>query len=419
MTEQPQPEPYYYEDIIDLRELIRTLWNYKWTIIAATLLAAVAAFLTDNFILPPQYEASAHVGIRRPTFQADLEPSIENPSSIENYQQLRNLTDSLPELAESDDVWQSVCQEMGLKCVGEDDEKPDLKATLVGTNQLKLTVTCEDPQQSAEFANVWAGEVIRRWNMLYGSESINLSKIEEEVAEARQRWEQTQNNLEAYLPQSKVNVVQVQLEQAEQNLNRYMDEMEGNERLIRDARSLDNRLQGLAPSAQLPVGEALSLIALQQRTTGGISGTQFQLPGAEILGQDFTVADGRKGIAGLITALEDQNASLADALPTLEEEIASLAVELESEQHKISQLEQERDRARQEYSSMAGYFDEARINKENQGPASYSIAPARVPQRESGQSTIMIVALAGIVGVMIALGSVLIYSWWTTGEETE
>ena len=416
--QQPQ-DPYYYEDVIDLRELAKTLWSSKWIILAAVLLAALAAYLTDNYILSPQYEASAHMGIRRTTFQADLEPRIENPSSLQDYQQLRNLTDSLPELAESADVVLKVCQVMDLACVGEDSQRPDLEAALIGTNQLKLTVTCQDPERAAEFANLWAAEMIRRWNILYGTAEVDLDQIEGELESSRQKWDAAQQTLEAYLPESKVNVIEVQLEQAQSKLNRYLEEVEANQRIVRDARSLEARLSGLSGSQNLPVGEALSLIALQQRASGSVSGTQFQLSGTEILGGGYRVSDARNSLTQLRGALENQNQELESTLPELESEITALTVALENGHYKIEELEGERDRAKMEYQALAGYYDEARINKKNQGAAAYSVARAVIPFEETGQSTTVIVALAGIIGGMIAVGGVLGYSWWIEEEEDE
>jgi capsular polysaccharide biosynthesis protein len=181
-------EPNYYDDVINLRELVKTLLKYKWIIIGATVLAALAALLTSKFILPPKYEAAAYVGITLPSFEVDLEPSINNPSPLDDYRLLTETTKALPDLAEAVEVWLSVCEEMDLTCLGEDNDKPDLEAALVGTSQLKLTVTSDDPEQAAEFANLWAKEVIKRWDLIYGIGDIDLIQLDEEVAQALEKW---------------------------------------------------------------------------------------------------------------------------------------------------------------------------------------------------------------------------------------
>jgi len=419
MTENIPRDPYSYENVIDIRELVKTLLKYKWIIIAITLVVALAAFLVSKFLIPDQYEASALIGIRRPTFYADTEPGIENPSILQDYRNLTDLTQSLPVLAKEHDVWLSVCQQMELTCVGEDNVRPSLDAVLIGTNQLELTVTCREPERSAEFANLWAEEVINRWNRLYGNESINLEQIQEEVEQARQLWSETQLTLEAYLPQSKISVVEVQLIQAKNKLTLYLVEIESNKNLIRDAHSLDNRLTSLNQNGNLPVGEALTLIALQLRTSGEDSKAQFQLPSEEILGVGYSVEAARKSLKELISSLEEQNDTLEDDLSMIEGEISSLALELEKDKFKVQQLTHERNRAYQAYQILSGYLDDSEINQNNQMEAAYKIAQAQVPVKSSGQSTIMLTVLAGSVGLMIAVGGVFVYNWWTSEEEND
>ncbi len=409
-------EPTYYDDVIDLRELVKTLLKYKWIIIGATVLAALAAFLTSKFLLPPKYEASAYIGITLPSFEVDLEPSINNPSPLDDYRLLTETTKALPGLAEAVEVWISVCEVMDLTCQGEGNEKPELEAALIGTSQLKLTVTCEDPQRSAEFANFWAKEVIKRWNTLYGNENIDLAQLEGEVSQALETWNTAQNALEDYLPESQINVVEVQLSQAKGELARYLRDIEANEGIIRDASSLDARLGGQNQSDKLLIGDALSLVGLLQRTTGGVSGTQFQITGTDIYGQEYKVADARETLMDLVSALENQNEDLGLQIADLEKEINTLALEKEVEQFKLDQLKQERNRARNNYQALAGYLDETVIALEHNGKAAYCVARAVVPL-EDESSTLINTALAGMVGLMLSTGGVFAYTWWTSEEE--
>ncbi len=418
MTENKPQDPYSYKDAIDLRELIKILLKYKWIIISATLLAALTAFVTSKFLLPPKYEAATHIGITQPTFEVDLEPSINNPSPLDDYRAFIELTKTLPALAEADEVWLSVCEEMELPCVGEGNQKPELEAALIGTSQLKLTVISESPERSAEFANLWAGELIKRWNLLYGNGSIDLIQLEEEIAQALENLNTTQKALEDYLPESQLNVVEVQLSQAKQKLAIYLGEIEDNENIVRDADALDFRLGRQSQSSKLLIGDALSLVGLLQRTTGEMSGTQFQITGTDIYGQEYTIAESRETLADLVSALENQNDDLEIQLADLEGVITALALERESEQYQIALLEQERDRALRNYQILSGYIDEILIALEYNGQAAYCIAKAVVPTEPSGSSTKMITALAGIVGLIFAVGVVFVYYWWTTGEES-
>ena len=314
-------DPNYYEDVIDLRELAKTLLKYKWIIVLATILSALAAFLIGKFLLTPKYEATAHIGITQPSFEVDLEPSINNPTPLRDYRVFIEITNPLPEFAAAVEVWLSVCEVMDLTCLGEGNDKPKLEAELLGTSQLKLTVTSEDPERSAEFVNLWAGEIIGRWNLHYGSGMIDLIQLEEEVTQSLDNWNTAQNALEDYLPESQVDVIEVQLSQAKEKLARYLKETESNEGIIRDADFLDVRLSEQGQLGKLLIGDALSLVGLLQRTSGGVSGTQFQISGTDIYGQDYSVADARKLLTGLVSAMEIQNEDIEIHLVAQEEEI--------------------------------------------------------------------------------------------------
>jgi len=60
-SEASQCEP--YADEIDIRELIRTLWNGRWTIIACTVLFSVAA-VVYALLLTPIYRSQALIQVR-------------------------------------------------------------------------------------------------------------------------------------------------------------------------------------------------------------------------------------------------------------------------------------------------------------------------------------------------------------------
>ena len=417
MTENKPQDPNYYEEVIDLRALVRILLNYKWIVIAATLLTALTAFLTIKFILSPKYIASVHIGIRQPTFEVYLEPSINNPSPLNDYRTFIELTKPLPAFAKADEVWISVCEEMNIICMGEGNDSPVLEATLIGSSHLRLSVTSGSPERSTEFANLWAEELINRWNMLYGSENIDLIQVEKEVAQALENWNTARNALVKYLPESQINVVEVQLNQAKQKLAIYLGEIEDNESILRDADALDFRLGRQSQSSKLLIGDALSLVGLLQRTTGDVNGTQFNITGTDIYGQEYTIAESRKTLADLVSALENQNDDLEIQLVDLEGEITALALERQAEKYHITLLEQERDRALSDYQLLSEYMDEAQIAPEYEGLFAYIVAKAVVPQDESGLSTIILVAIAGMMGLMISVVSVFVYAWWNSENE--
>lgn len=411
MTEKRETQ--YSEEYIDLKAIILAIWTKKWTIVGITILCALIGFLTRTFFMQANYEATAYLGISQPSIDVNLEPSINIQSPLEDYRQLLDITQGLPEMSQTEDVWLVVCEELDLTCLSRDNNKPDLEASLIGASQLKLQVTSKNPDLTVEFANLWAKEIITRWNLIYGIGENDLLELELEVEQAHEEWNIAQTALEEYLPQSQISVVQVQLRQAEDKLYEYLDEIESIQRIIRDANSMDRRLKNLDQENELQLGDALSLVGLLERTTGNVSSTQFQVTNSEIFGAEFQIIDARQTIIDFVSALEDHNVGLSGQLNALEEEITQLTLEKELEQSKIDQLELERDRAQTNYRILSRYLDESQIAEQFTRQAAFIVAKAIIPLRKES-NLLVITSLAGIIGLMVSVGGVLIKNWWDT-----
>ena len=412
---EQQPQPTYYEDTLDLRAMVKTLLRWVWLIILAGLLAAVTAFLTSKFVLSPQYESTALVAITEPSLIAELEPSIQVEMQMPD-------TQALADLAQSEDLLLKVYQSPGVSELLEPDStfggfRNRAEATLVGSNQLRLTVTDSNPQRAARVANVWADCTADRLNDLYGATEENYEQLKQQAETARQNWDTAQAALKQVLPKSQVDVLQTQLGQAKTNLSTYLAQLDRNELLIEDVRSLDVRLEALNQNAVIPAGEALSLMALQQRASGALEGTQIQLPGPDVLGEGYTVRQARASLDELVQSLQAQNEDFEALLPTLETRIKGLNVQLEEEQYQLDQLREQRDLARSAYRALSGQLEETRITLAQGDQTAKVAAQAWAPEEPSGPNTLMNTALAGIVGLMLAVGAVFVIEWWR--EEPE
>ena len=407
MSETPQS--YYYDDMIDLRELVKTLLKYKWIIIAATLLAALAAFLVSFYLLPAKYEAKAYVTITEPIIRAELEPSIQVSPTIPD-------TGALAELAEAEAILDQVAVSLKLTNYIEENE-PDMEASLQGKSQLRLQVTTTDPEIAAQIANGWAQVLVLRLNDLYGTGNSTIVVLESEVQKAKVNWNNAQEALETYLPQSKVEILEVQLSEQKNSLARYLNRIEQNRILISDAEALKSQLSVIDMDLNLSTGSALSIIALQQRAAGGISGTQFQFQADEVLGQGYLVEAGKNDIERLIAALKTQNEELNGELNKIEDSVGELSVALESERYNVELLAQERDLARNAYNALANQLEETRITQSQEEHSAKIGAEAMIPRKTSAPNVLIITGLTAILGGIIAVIAVIIYAWWVSDEE--
>mgnify|MGYP006280687255 CR=1 FL=1 len=396
-------EPYYYEDVIDLRELVKTLLDYKWIIVGVTLLAALAAFLVSTFYLPPQYQASSFVTLTEPIIRAELDPSIQVSPNLPD-------TEGLAELAEADAMIRVVSKDLGLKV--EDLRSFEWQASMQGQSQLKLQVTAPTADFAAEAANRWAELMVSHLNDLYGTGDQTLETLEREVKLAKEEWTTAQTALEDYLPQSRVDVLEVRLAERKDMLSDTLTRIEYNQDLVRDIQTLKAQVDNLKSEQDLSTGKALSIIALQQRASGGISGAQFQIQGGEILGAEYTLEEGMEELDGLLSAILNQNREIQEELTAIEESILNFSQELESERFAVEQLKEERDLARTAYTALANQLEETKITQAQEEHSAKVGVEAVVPHTYVNPNEWLNMALAGLIGFFVTIGFVLIHDWW-------
>lgn len=365
--------------------------------------------MISAYVLSPKYEANAYVTITELIISAELESSIQVSPALPE-------TGALAELAEADSIIDQVAVFLNLADYLEEN-KPDMEAFLQGKSQLHLQVTATNPEIAAQIANGWAQVLVLHLNDLYGTGSSTIVVLESEVQKAKDNWNLTQEALEIYLPQSQVEILEVQLAEGKNSLTRYLNQIELNRILISDGEVLKSQFAVMDKDLKLSTGSALSVIALQQRAAGGISGTQFQFQADEILGQGYLVEDGKSDLERLIGALKTQNEEFTAELTIIEESIGELSAALESERHKVELLTQERDLARSAYTALANQLEETRITQSQEEHSAKIGAEAMIPRESSDPNVILNTGLAAILGGMLGVSIVIIYTWWIEDKE--
>jgi uncharacterized protein involved in exopolysaccharide biosynthesis len=399
MSEQPRES--YYEDVIDLRELIQTLWNFKWLIVGATLLAALVAFLVSTYLLPAQYQADAYLTVTEPIIRAELDSAIQVSPVLPD-------TNALSQLAEAEVYLQQALEQAGLEEYRED-HPLEMEAALQGGSQLRLRVTTDDPERAARIANTWAAVLVGRLNDLYGTGEQTLAVLENEVRAAEENWAAAQQRLEEYLPLSRVDALQVTLGAARENLSVTLRKIDSNQLLISDARTLQAQLSVLPAETRLRTSTVIQLISLQQRAAGGPTIT---LQVEQALEEDLTAGEARSLLEDFTAALEVQILELEGEITALEERIAGLAVTLEEEQFRVEQLTQERNLARSAYTALSSQLEESRITQAQEERSAKIGAEAVVPEEPAGFSNLIVIGLAGGLGLLGACLLVYFYDWW-------
>jgi len=390
MTEQE-----FTGEIIDLRELILTLWHRKWLILGATLLAGLVAFLVSSYLVPEKFQSSAIITITDRSTWASLEVK------------------SLPQLAESEELRALTFKAMGITDL--EAERPfAFSADMDVRSQLVLEVTAKDPHLAAEAANTWAEVVLERMKTLYGSSEDNLNSLEEEISPAWARYTAAQQELENFLSESHLDAYPSQLSAAQFALTETLLEIERNQLLISDIQTLAAQIESMDPAEVLNPGIAISLINLQGRAAGLQEIQPLQNLGEySSLGLD----DAAAFLQQFGAALESQNQQLASEVTVLEGQISDLSHSMEKERNQEEQLRIDRNLALGAYEALATDLEEGKILLAQEESSLKISAKALPPKDPLSPNVLANTGFAGVSAALLVILGTFFQDWWVGRNE--
>lgn len=397
-------------DEIDLRELIRPLLRYKWWILGFAFLMAAAAFAYVKFVLPKEYQATAFVVITKPALTANLDSRIQSTYQSPDPKSLTDLT-------MTDDILAKVFQDLeGLQAANptftQEGLKSKLTPSMVGGNQLRLEVINQQPEQVAQIANLWAAAVVDRLNSLFATDPESIHQVEQQAEQARQNWAESEQVLIDYLPNSHIEALTVGLNRAQKSLENYLIEIETLDLVLSDSQVLMSRLDNLNGNEILAADDGLGLLAIQQRAVGDMENLQIQVVGADVLGENYTVASARDSLEILIASLQSQRNEFQAKVDELENTITETVTRLEDAKYQLARLTVQRDINLKAYQALSSRIEEMQITLSQADQAAKVAGQALPPQQPSGPSALLYTAAAGILGFGLAALVVLVWNWW-------
>ena len=403
-----------FDDEIDLRAILLTLWKGKWWIIGATLLLAVAVYAYSKLALPKQYEATALVIITRPSLIANLDSSIQTTSQLPDSK-------SLADLAMVDDLLLAVYQAPVVAEAAEVDDitlsglRGRLAASLVGTNQIRLVATDTDPQRAALLANTWAEQLTLRLNTLFGTDSASVDDLQAQASQARLDWDSAEQSLLESLSQSQLDSLEVRLQQARDSLKVTLNAIDTLDQLISNAQIMQTRLQEQNASQPLTLQDALSLVSLHQQAVGQLQGFQFVISAdTAMLGADYTVTDARADLQTLVAALQTQRQEFVTRAETTTITVTTLATDLENANYQLTQLTVQRDLSLQAYQALSSQAVEVQITLSQNDQVAKIAGLALPPEEPSGPRSAINGVIAGALGFLVSTALVFLLNWWKT-----
>jgi capsular polysaccharide biosynthesis protein len=398
------------EDEIDLREIIQTLLRYKFFILGMAVLFTLAGFVYVRMNDKDVYRAEATLVITRPIYQTTFDPNFTSAPQLPDARALVDLVTAEDLLLE---VHLDARLENGAVTNGSLSALiSQTDAVLVGGSQLSLRATDADPERAALIANVWAEKAAGRLNALFGIDRTSVEQLAAEKQAALQNWESAQQNLLAYLPESRFAALEASLGEEKLSLARSISKVNKTDILILDARVLEANLRGRNSADILPVEDRLSFIALTQRAAEGSGMFQIQVSEEATIGEEFTAAAVLDRLSRLTASLEAQKVELQGLIAGVESSISAQAAELEAAQFRIGELTLQRDLARRAYEALAIQEETSRLafaQNDRLVRVSGNVIPPLQPV--GGRSFVIILASAAaglVLGMALALG----VNWW-------
>lgn len=330
-----------------------------------------------------------------------------------------------------------------------------------------IRVSLRDPNLAADIANAWAKTYEEHVNSLYSSaRPEDMQLVASQAEEAQRAYQAAQRELEEYLAnnpmprlsrqieliQTEISSYQQALKEAEglvgsqelatrrELLQIYYADLVTIERVLHDARALRNQLAKGASSPATAFGEAMAMVFTQIRAFSGGGNAPFSLQlqtpmaatpvNASEVDTLIEVLESRKAeteakIQALTASLldppvhqlaEDAGSKLQERIEELTAKLQSLQAQLEAERAHQKDLERRRDLAWETYAQLAKKVVEVKVAAESRGTEVRVASVAVPPARPVWPRKLLNTAVAGVLGLMLAVFGAFVTEWWRNGD---
>lgn len=388
-----------WEDEIDLRQLIESIWRRRWFIASLVIAAVAATGVLSYFVLPPRYESSITVDLLVPqATELGLNPAV------------------FEALATSNRVLEAMVQ-LGFLDMTPDRVRGSIAVSLSKDSRL-LTVTtrAQSASQAQQLAVLWY-EAFRQEAGAYAQERVaqRLDVAEAELAARESMYSAARDALNAFDSTVMLPVMEARLESLQAEL------VEAEERL----RTLT---QSTIPADEARL-QAIQLALAEQPQVLGASSHVMVVPavdsGAGVTTSDVTMLnpvylqlsqDLASTQARLVT-----NRRSAELLATV---VAELPAQIEALQASLIAYREERARLEREVNALKPMVDEARAQRDTLlalQRAADAAVPAVVsdpalPSAPVAPRKLLNMALAGFLAAFVGVFGALVMDFWATGK---
>jgi len=283
---------------------------------------------------------------------------------------------------------------------------------------IELTVTASDPVVAANIANIWAVRFAAKIEEVYGQTAHEIEAFEGQLVSAAARRDAAEAALVSFQARNNSAVLEAQIEDKQAALASSLTARRTLERVRQDAAALSQRLALQPSSSTTSYSDEITALLIQVHSLVSADGLslQLQLPAIEAA-SGRSLAEQITLLKNLAAALEDLDAELEAKAQAVEPELLALQSQLESVQNELNSLEDERDIARGLYQSISLKLDEARLSQSTNGREIQVAAQAVPPLSPSSPRKMMMVAVAGALGLMGGVFGAFVVNFFVTGPK--
>jgi len=405
------------EEEIDLRAYVLVLLKY-WKWILGTAAAAAVVALVVSFLLPPTYEATALVAVTKPRYVMQFDPRIETLNNIQPAYK------AYPELASGDEILQEVLARLNPRPERVETLR-DLQAMVTaksGTDPsvVRLTVRYRDPEVAAHIANLWAEIFVRRANEVYGTDAQSqLQFYQGQLERAKAELTAAEEALVEFQARNRESVLQNQLNSYRQMQADYLADQRQITYIVQDIQGLREQLSRQPADRPATLADQLTALFLQIKAFNAQASApiQLQVDSAATLSEK-SLPEQIAFLDDLVRVLEAKSAEIEGRLAELEPQILALQEELQEIRTEEDRLTRSRDVAQETYMTLARKVEEARIAAEDASTGEVRLASqAAVPEKPTSPRKLLNTAVAGVLGLMLAVFGAFVTEWWQSGAK--
>jgi uncharacterized protein involved in exopolysaccharide biosynthesis len=402
------------EDEINLRLWVAMIvQNIRW-VLGVTVAAALVGFTVVS-LLPRMYEATALAVVSSSQSQLNFDPRIETVGTPnQNF-------GSYASLALSDDLLAGLYAGIAPNNPKIENLK-DLRELLsaeVRVDMVYLTARAPHPQSAAQIANLWMDLFVERTNQVYyrAGDREQLAFYEQQLAEARQALEQTDQALVDFQGENRIELLNNQLNVLNRTRLDYLNQQRSIALFLQDIDSLVTQLR--RQDAATPASPAIQLSVLQLQIGAYQSQAslpfQVQITNPETL-TGATVGDQIRLLSDLRQVTEARLSNLDAELEALEPQILDIQRQVQELNVTRDDLLREQSLAAETVQILARQVSEASIQARDTGGQVRLASRASPPDEPSSLGRLLATILGAAIGLVSSVVGVSTLEWWRQPE---